>query len=62
MKRRYDDFINEPLKAVKRKGTPLIGLQIQKQAKKEPMLRFVALFRGYLVRKWLRFKVFLFYR
>uniref|UniRef100_A0A6C0K0D5 Uncharacterized protein n=1 Tax=viral metagenome TaxID=1070528 RepID=A0A6C0K0D5_9ZZZZ len=62
MKRKYEIFVNPPPQTIKRKGGELISLHVSKKAKKEPMLRFVALFRGYLARKWWRLRQFLFYR
>jgi hypothetical protein len=61
MKRKYDEI--DIYTSIKRKLPPsLVELRPTKAARKNPMIRFIAAFRGYLARKLYRFKVYPFYQ
>jgi hypothetical protein len=61
MKRKYEEI--ETYTSIKRKlPSSFVELRSVKIARKNPMIRFIAAFRGYLARKLYRFKVYPFYQ
>lgn len=61
MKRKYEEIHSHI--AIKRKLPPsFVELRPVKYARKNPIIRFIAAFRGYLARKLYRVKVYPFYQ
>jgi hypothetical protein len=60
MKRKYEEFINPAKYTLKRHIFHEYQL-ILKRRKKDPMIQFIAIFRGYLVRKLYLYRIYPFY-
>jgi len=60
MKRKYEYFLNQQ-KLLKRIRVSECKFPVAKRYKKNPMIRFIALFRGYITRKWFLHKMYPFY-
>lgn len=60
MKRKYEEFTN-PVKYNLKRRMNHEHVQISKKMKKDPIIRFIALFKGYLARKVYIYKLYPFY-